>query len=201
MFNEVSFLSDCTPYFGQIAAVANKYGIDPNIGFNQIQQESRCLNQCSAKGACGWAQFMPATWLEWGSPNPADRTNPALSLDAWGAYMRDLLDTNGGDYRLALAAYNSGQKNVNYYGDVPPFQETQNYVAKILGALGLGTPAATSTTPQLTATDTGPAPVPATDYGQASGGGGGDGLGLDLSAMGGPLLIAAGVFLIWALMR
>ncbi|WP_029860947.1 transglycosylase SLT domain-containing protein, partial [Yersinia pestis] len=41
-----------------------------------------------------------------------------------------------GDLRLALAAYNAGEKAVDKYGDVPPYKETQDYVKRIMGMLG-----------------------------------------------------------------
>lgn len=113
---------------------AAKYGIDPGFFVTQIGAESSFDPSArSPAGAVGIAQFMPATGARYGLNNEADLLNPELSLDAGAHHMSDLLEANGGDQRLALAAYNAGQGAVNKYGGIPPYKETQKYVEKIMG--------------------------------------------------------------------
>ncbi len=118
--------------------VADRYGINRDVAYRQIEAESNFNpNARSPKGAVGIAQFMPATAQDYGL---RDRTDPYASLDAWGAYMSDLLRQFGGDYSKALAGYNWGQGRVltaiKNYGEswlskAP--RETRDYVARILG--------------------------------------------------------------------
>ena len=117
----------------RIRYYAGQHGIDSNIGIWQIWQESRFKpTVCSHAGACGIAQFMPATARRFN----VNRNDINSSLNGWGKYMRFLLDKFNGDYKLALAGYNAGEGNVMKYNGIPPFRETQNYVATILGNAG-----------------------------------------------------------------
>jgi soluble lytic murein transglycosylase-like protein len=52
------------------------------------------------------------------------------------AYLRWLLDHFDGDVELALAGYNAGEKAVERHGGVPPYEETQNYVKRIIKRIG-----------------------------------------------------------------
>jgi soluble lytic murein transglycosylase-like protein len=60
-------------------------------------------------------------------------TDPAANLDGGARYLRRQFDRFR-SWKLALAAYNAGPEAVEKYNDVPPFDETQNYVRIILGA-------------------------------------------------------------------
>ena len=83
----------------------------------------------SPKGAMGLMQLMPATARQFGVNNPY---NPAENVRAGVAYFRQLLDRYENNERLALAAYNAGPGAVDRYGQsVPPYRETQDYVARI----------------------------------------------------------------------
>jgi hypothetical protein len=112
---------------------AQAAGIDPDLFLRLVQQESGFNpNAVSHKGARGLTQLMPATAAELG----VDPNNPIQNLMGGARHLRDRLDEFNGDVRLALAAYNAGSGNVRKYGGIPPFKETQNYVARIMGGGG-----------------------------------------------------------------
>ena len=83
----------------------------------------------SPKGAMGLMQLMPSTARQYGVRNAF---NPAENVRAGVAYLRELLDRYGDNEELALAAYNAGPGAVDKHGQtVPPYRETQSYVAQI----------------------------------------------------------------------
>ena len=88
-------------------------------------------------------QLMPATARRFNVSNAYD---PQQNIFGGGKYLSWLLKRFNGDTRLAIAAYNAGEGNVDKYGDVPPFRETRDYVKRVtsryqnLYASGLGTP-------------------------------------------------------------
>src|SRR5271157_2262698 len=79
----------------------------------------------SPKGAQGLMQLIPSTARRFGVSNVF---NPAENIEGGSKYLKYLLDLFGGNYALALAAYNAGEAAVTTYGGVPPFPETQNYL-------------------------------------------------------------------------
>lgn len=85
----------------------------------------------SAKGAQGMMQLMPETAAELG----VDPANPEQNVRGGADYLRRLVIMFGNDIQLALAAYNAGPSAVLRYGGVPPYAETQAYVAAVMDYL------------------------------------------------------------------
>jgi len=65
----------------------------------------------------------------------ADSLNPHQNIIGGTKYLRKLLDQFDGDLKLTLAAYNAGPGTVSKYNGVPPFEETQEYIGKVLDQL------------------------------------------------------------------
>jgi soluble lytic murein transglycosylase-like protein len=122
---------DSVPFHDEITMAANKYGVDPALLAGLVKQESNFNPSArSGAGAKGLTQLMDATARGLGVTDPFD---PAQSLDAGAKFLGGLLKQFHGDPSLALAAYNAGPVAVQKYGGIPPYQETQRYVPKVLG--------------------------------------------------------------------
>jgi len=99
----------------------------------------------SPKGAIGLMQLMPATARTFG----VDPYDPEQNIRGGAAYLRYLLDVFDGRIDLVLGGYNAGQKAIQRYGGLPPYAETQAFVANNFASLAAksehGTAAAAST--------------------------------------------------------
>lgn len=118
-----------TAYSNEIAEAARKYGVDEAVVRAIIHAESSFNpNALSRVGAQGLMQLMPATARRFGVDNPFDA---AQNIHGGVEYLAWLLKRFDGNLTLAAAGYNAGEGNVDKYGGVPPFSETQRYVERV----------------------------------------------------------------------
>lgn len=150
------------------AQVAKDNGIDPDLFVRLVKQESGFdPNARNPSGASGLTQLMPGTAAGLGVRNVFD---PEENLSGGARYFKSMLDKYG-DTRKALAAYNAGPGNVDKYGDVPPFAETQAYVAAIMEGLLDAVPTNNArTNPTVTMGTTTYKPAPGGLFGGLGGG-------------------------------
>jgi len=111
--------------------IAMEEGVDPELFLRVMYRENKGRQgPVSEAGAIGLMQLMPGTAEELGvNPN-----NPVENARGGARYLKKML-SQFESVPLALAAYNAGPGNVAEYGGIPPFAETQEYVAAIAPAI------------------------------------------------------------------
>ncbi len=113
-----------------VDSLSQKIGVDPDLVKAMIKVESNFDPQAtSPAGAMGLMQLMPATANALGVDQPYDIEQ---NLTGGIKLIKSLTESFDGDLSLALAAYNAGGPRVREYGGIPPIEETQNYVKKVL---------------------------------------------------------------------
>ena len=115
-------------YAEMIGKTADALGVPRDVAYAVAEQESQFNpNARSPVGAGGLYQLMPGTAKEMGVTDVYD---PAQNARGGLGYLKRMYDQYG-NWDTAFAAYNAGPGNVQKYGGIPPFPETQNYVKKI----------------------------------------------------------------------
>lgn len=124
--------SSLETYFQEASDI---YGVPVALIKAVAKAESNFNSQAvSSAGAQGIMQLMPATAQGLGVSNAFDAKE---NIMGGTKYLAQMLTKYNGSVKLALAAYNAGSGNVDKYEGVPPFSETQNYIKKIFGYLGM----------------------------------------------------------------
>lgn len=113
-----------------IQKAAGKYDLSPGLIKGVIRAESNFqVDAVSRAGARGLMQLMPATAKELGVTKPFDIDQ---NIDGGARYLRKMLDSFGGDVKMALAAYNAGPGTVRKYAGNVPYPETIQYIDRVL---------------------------------------------------------------------
>src|SRR5713101_5746211 len=116
---------------GQVVnGAGERHQIDPDFINSVIRAESGFNSRAvSKKGALGLMQLMPQTASQLGVANSFD---PNANVEGGTKYLRELQEKYNFDVVKTLAAYNAGPRRVDQYRGVPPYYETQTYIARII---------------------------------------------------------------------
>jgi soluble lytic murein transglycosylase-like protein len=113
-----------------ISQIASWHHVDPQLALSIVSVESDFQQFAkSSANAIGLMQLIPATAERF---NIKDAYNASQNVKGGVLYLRWLLDRYHGEIELVAAAYNAGEGAVDKYKGIPPYQETQDYVRKIL---------------------------------------------------------------------
>ncbi|MBR0567330.1 lytic transglycosylase domain-containing protein [Azoarcus sp. L1K30] len=113
-----------------VQRLAPRYGVDPRLALAIARTESNFdADARSSRNAQGLMQLIPDTAERFGV---RDTMDPEQNVRGGLAYLRWLLRRFDGDVLMTAAAYNAGEGAVERHGGVPPFDETREYVRRIM---------------------------------------------------------------------
>lgn len=113
-----------------VKQIASWHHVDPQLALSIVSVESGFHTTArSSANAMGLMQLIPATAERF---NVKDAFNASQNVKGGVRYLRWLLDRYDGEIELVAAAYNAGEGAVDKYKGIPPYQETRDYVNKVL---------------------------------------------------------------------
>ncbi len=120
-----------TRFDALIESVASHHEVEPALVKAIVQAESSFNpNAVSRAGARGLMQVLPETASIFSVENLLD---PQQNLQAGVQYLKHLIELFDGNVTMAVAAYNAGPSRVRRHRGVPPYNETRNYLTKVMG--------------------------------------------------------------------
>lgn len=120
--------------FDLVNKLAPQFQVEPQLALAIIAAESNFNPLAiSSKNAQGLMQLIPETSARFNVKNAFD---PAQNIRGGLTYLRWLLAYFEGNVSLVAAAYNAGEGTVERYLGIPPYNETRNYVQRIVNAFG-----------------------------------------------------------------
>lgn len=122
--------SSSEKYDGLISDASERYGVSFPLLKAIIKAESDFdPHAVSKKGAAGLMQIMPENFKPLGIRDPFD---PWQNINAGARYFKQMYDRFKGKLTLSLAAYNAGPTVVDHYKTIPPYEETEEYVRRVM---------------------------------------------------------------------
>jgi len=113
-----------------LASAGTQHNIDADLLASIVKAESNGQTRAvSRTGAQGLMQLMPGTARAMGV---SDSFEPQQNINGGTQYLDALLTHYHDNIALAVAAYNAGPAAVDRYHGIPPYRETQAYVARVI---------------------------------------------------------------------
>lgn len=114
-----------------ISEVAARHSLEPALVKAVVHVESAFDPYAiSRAGAMGLMQLMPATAARYSLSR--DQFDPRRNITAGVTHLSELVEQFNGNLRYALAGYNAGAGAVERYNGIPPYDETKNYVERVM---------------------------------------------------------------------
>ena len=113
-----------------LARAGADHNLDVDLLASVVKAESDGNTRAvSRAGARGLMQLMPGTATGLGVE---DSFQPDQNVRGGSTYLDKLLTLYHDNLAMALAAYNAGPEAVDKYHGIPPYRETQAYVARVI---------------------------------------------------------------------